>query len=334
MEETSMKPQRRTVTRGLVLAIAALALPPLAHAQAPAGYPNKPIRFIVPYNAGGLPDTVARVIAQRLQDKLGQSVVVENKPGANGAVAAAAIAQGPADGYTFLVTDGSMFSINPKIYKKLDYDPAKDFIPVALVARAPLFLAAVPGLPASSLKDFIDYAKANPGKVNYGSSGIGSTHHLTMEAIKAEYKLDIVHVPFKGTGQSVPALVGGQVEVLWSAYPSLAGFVKDNRVKLLATNGGKRSSQAPDVPAVAEMITGFDFAPIVGVLAPAGTPKGIVDKIGAEVVAVTKMPETQKQLAASGVETVGGGPDEYAKAIADENGRMAKAIQAAGIKAE
>jgi tripartite-type tricarboxylate transporter receptor subunit TctC len=309
-------------------------LPSVAPAQAPAGYPAKSIRFVVPYAPGGLPDTVARVIAQRLQDRIGQTVVVENKPGANGAVAAAAIAQGPADGYTFLVTDGSMFSINPKIYAKLDYNPSRDFIPVALIARAPLFLAAVPNLPASSLKDFIAYAKANPGKVNYGSSGIGSTHHLTMEAIKAEYKLDIVHVPFKGTGQSVPALVGGQVEVLWSAYPSLAGFVKDNRVKFLATNAARRSPLAPDTPAVAEMIAGFDFAPIVGILAPAGTPKGIVDKVAAEVVAVTKSPDTQKQLAGSGIEAVGGGSDEYAKAIADENARMGKAIEAAGIKPE
>jgi tripartite-type tricarboxylate transporter receptor subunit TctC len=325
---------RRVVVRGLIAALAALGLPSVALAQAPAGYPTKPIRFVVPYAPGGLPDTVARVIALRLQEKIGQSVVIENKPGGNGAVAAAAISQSPADGYTFLVTDGSMFSINPKIYAKLDYNPQKDFVPVALIARAPLFLAAVPGLPASSLKDFIAYVKASPGKVNYGSSGIGSTHHLTMEAIKAEYKLDMVHVPFKGTGQSVPALVGGQVDVLWSAYPSLAGFVKDNRVKLLATNGAKRSAQAPDVPAVAETIAGFDFAPIVGILAPAGTPKGVVDKIAAEVVAVTKNPDTQKQLASSGIEAVGGGSDEYAKAIADENARMAKAIEAAGIKPE
>ena len=328
--------QRRVVMRGLSLALlglgAAIAVP--ASAQAPAGYPNKSIRFVVPYAPGGLPDTVARVIAQRLQEKIGQTVVVENKPGANGAVAAAAISQGAADGYTFLVTDGSMFSINPRIYAKLDYNPSKDFVPVALIARAPLFLAGVPGLPASSLKDFVAYVKANPGKVNYGSSGIGSTHHLTMEALKAEYKLDFVHIPFKGTGQSVPALIGGQVDVLWSAYPSLAGFVKDNRVKLLATNAAKRSSQAPDVPAVAETIPGFDFAPIVGILAPAGTPKGIVDRIAAEVVAVTKNPDTQKQLAGSGIEAVGGGSDEYAKAIADENARMAKAIEAAGIKAE
>ncbi len=327
----------RVVVCALTLVLAGVVPGPWsadASAQAPAGYPGKSIRFVVPYAAGGLPDTVARVIAQRLQERVGQSVVVENKPGANGAVAAAAISQSAADGYTFLVTDGSMFSINPRIYAKLDYNPSKDFIPVALIARAPLFLAAVPGLPPNSFKDFVAYVKANPGKVNYGSSGIGSTHHLTMEALKAEYKLDMVHVPFKGTGQSVPALVGGQVQVLWSAYPSLAGFVKDNRVKLLATNSAKRSPLAPDVPAIAESVTGFDFAPIVGILAPAGTPKGIVDKIAAEVVAVTAMPETQKQLAAAGIEAVGGGSDDYARAIADENARMARAAEAAGIKPE
>lgn len=331
-----MRQGRRQFVRCIAgFAIAAISgFAVIAAAQAPAGYPNKTIRLVVPYAPGGLPDTVARITAQRLQEKIGQPVVVENRPGANGAVAAAALSNAAPDGYTFLVTDGSMFSINPKIYAKLGYDPAKDFIPVALIARAPLFLAATPTLPAGTFKDFIAYVKANPGKVNYGSSGIGSTHHLTMEAIKSEYKLDMVHIPFKGTGQSVPALVGGQVEVLWSAYPSLAGFVKDNKVKLLATNGSKRSAQAPDVPAVAEQIAGFDYAPIVGILAPAGTPKGITDKIASEVVAVTKMPETQKQLAAAGIEPVGGGSDDYAKAIANENAHMSKAIQVAGIKPE
>jgi tripartite-type tricarboxylate transporter receptor subunit TctC len=308
-----------------------LALPMEAGAQA---YPSQSIRLVVPYAAGGFPDTVARIVAQRLQDKLGQSVVVENKPGANGAVAAAAILSAPADGYTFLVTDGSMFSINPKLYTKLPYDPVKDFVPVAAVARAPLFLAAHPRVSANTLAEFVAYAKANPGKVNYGSSGIGSTHQLTMEALKTQYGIDLVHVPFKGTGQSVPALVGGQVDVLWSAYPSLAGFAKDGRVKLLANNSAQRSPQAPDVPTVAEQVPGFDFAPIVGVLAPAGTPKAVIDRLAVEVVAATKMPETQKQFAAAGIEPVGAAADDYSKAIAAENARMAKAIEAAGIKPE
>ncbi|MCL4762816.1 MAG: tripartite tricarboxylate transporter substrate binding protein, partial [Burkholderiales bacterium] len=214
------------------------------------------------------------------------------------------------------------------------YDANKDFVPVALLARAPLFLAAHRNVPVADLKELLDYVKLRPGQVNYGSSGIGSTHHLTMEALKAELGINLVHVPFKGSGQSVPALIGGQVEVLWSAYPSLAGFVKDGRVKLIATNGTQRSPQAPSAPAIAEIISGFDFAPIVGVLASAGTPKGIVDKISAEVVAVTKMADTQQALAAAGIEPVAGDSAEYGKAIAGENARMAKAIQAAGLKRE
>jgi tripartite-type tricarboxylate transporter receptor subunit TctC len=331
-----MEAGRRTAVRSLMAlaAAAAAAFPAALAAQAPAGYPSKPIKFVVPYAAGGLPDTVARIVAQRLQDRLGQSVVIENKPGANGGVAASALLSAAADGYQFLVTDGSMFSINPKIYSKLSYDPNKDFLPVALIARAPLYMAVHPSVPVTSLQEFVAYTKSKPGKVNYGSSGIGSTHHLTMEALKHDLKLDLVHVPFKGTGQSVPALIGGQVEVLWSAYPSLAGFVKDGRVKLIASNAGQRSAQVPNVPTIAEHIPGFDFAPIVGVLAPVGTPKGMIDRIAAEVVAVTKMPEAQAAMAAAGIDPVGGGPDEYAKAIASENERMATAIQAAGLKQE
>jgi tripartite-type tricarboxylate transporter receptor subunit TctC len=183
-------------------------------------------------------------------------------------------------------------------------------------------------------KEFIDYVKANPGKINYGSSGIGSTHHLSMEAMKSTLGLDMTYVPFKGTGQSMPALIGGQVEVLYSAYPSLAGHVKDNRVRLLATNGAQRSAQAPDVPPVADWIPGFDFAPIVGILAPKGTPQAVIQKIATEAVAVVKMPETVRQLGSAGIDAVGGGPDDYARAIKGENERGAKAVQAAGIKPE
>ncbi|MBK9114242.1 MAG: tripartite tricarboxylate transporter substrate binding protein [Betaproteobacteria bacterium] len=326
---------RVPVLRFVLAALAALGAvaPATIHAQ-PAGYPSKPIRFVVPYAAGGLPDTVARIVAQRLGDRLGQSVIIDNRPGANGGVAASLLASTPADGYQFLVTDGSMLSINPAIYSKLTYDPQKDFVPVALVARAPLFLAVHPKVPATTLAEFIAYVKSRPGQVNYGSSGIGSTHHLTIEAMKTALGLDMVHVPFKGTGQSVPALVGGQVEVLMSAYPSLSGFVKEGRVRLLATNSEQRSAQAPDLPAIAELIPGFDFAPIVGVLAPAGTPPDIVQRIAGEVAAIARQPDTIAQMKAAGIEAIGGGPADYARAIADENARMAKAIQAAGMKRE
>ncbi|OGB01160.1 MAG: 4,5-dihydroxyphthalate dehydrogenase [Burkholderiales bacterium RIFCSPHIGHO2_12_FULL_61_11] len=327
-----MKQRRILLLATAVLTACTFALPMLARAQ--GTYPNKPLKFIVPYSAGGLPDTVARIFAQRLGDKLGQSVVVDNRPGANGVVAAQALASSPKDGYSFLVTDGSMFSINPAIYKNLGYDYKKDFMPVSLAARAPLYLAVNPKVPVNTLQEFIALAKSRPGTLNYGSSGIGSTHHLTMEAMKASLGLDITHVPFKGTGQSVPALIGGQVEVLFSALPSLAGFVKSGQVKLLASNAAQRSSQAPTVPVIAEIIPGFDFAPIIGVLASTGTPTSAIERISAEIAAIAKMPEVIQTLNNAGIDPIGSGPVDYNKAILGENERLAKAITAAGIKSE
>ena len=322
----------RGVARVLALLVIALAVAAPAHAQ--GAYPNKSIRFIVPYAPGGLPDTVARLVALRLSDRLGQSVVVDNRPGGNGGVAAGVLAASPADGYQFLVTDGSMLSINPLIYSKLTYDPVKDFVPVALIARAPLFLAVNPKVPAATLAEWTAYVKSKPGDLNYGSSGIGSTHHLTMETLKSSLGLDIRHIHYKGTGQSVPALVGGQVEMLWSAYPSLVGFVKDGRVKLIATNSAQRSSLAPDLPAIAEVVPGFDFAPIVGILAAAGTPQAIIQKVAAETIAVTRQADAIAAMAAAGIDPVGGGPEDYARAIASENERFAKAVKAANLKPE
>ena len=325
---------RRAMPR--ILAAAALLIVPMVasvvHAQ--AAYPSKSIKFVVPYAPGGLPDTVARLIAQRLGDKLGQSVIVDNRPGANGGLAASVLASGPADGYQFLVTDGSMLSINPLIFSKLSYDPKKDFVPVVMIARAPLFLALNQSVPANTFQELVAYVKSKPGQLNYGSSGIGSTHHLTTESMKSALGLDIKHIPYKGTGQSVPALVGGQVEMLFSAYPSLVGFVKDGRVKLVATNAAQRSGLAPNVPAISEVVPGFDFAPIIGILAPAGTPSAIVQKIAAEVIAITKQPDAIAAMTIAGIDPVGGGPDDYARAIAEENDRFAKAIKAADLKPE
>jgi tripartite-type tricarboxylate transporter receptor subunit TctC len=328
---SSISRSRRT----LVLAVTAASLgwlPHAAHAQ--AAYPNKPIKFVVPYSAGGLPDTVARIFAQRLTERLGQSVMVDNKPGANGVVAAQVLATSAKDGYTFMVTDGSMFSINPAIYKNLGYDYKRDFMPVALAARAPLYMAVHPRITANTLQEFIALAKARPGTLNYGSSGMGSTHHLTMEAMKAALGLDIIHVPFKGTSQSVPALVGGQVDVLFSALPSLAGFVKGGQVKLLATNAARRTAQEPTLPALAELIPGFDFAPTVGVLAATGTPASAIERISAEIAAIAKMPEVISLMSNAGIEAIGSGPADYNRAILGENERLAKAIQTANIKPE
>lgn len=323
----------RSWRRLAIAALATLALMPCV-AWAQGAFPTRAVRFIVPYAPGGLPDTVARVVGQAMQERLGVPLVIENRPGANGSVAASAIATSPADGYTFMVTDGSMLSINPYLYTKLAYDPNKDFVPVALLARSPLFLAVHPKVPVTSMQGFIDYVKTRPGEINYGSSGIGSSHHLTMEAIKSSLNLDLNHVPFKGSGQSVPALIGGQVEALFSAYPSLAGFLKDGRVKLLATNGAERSPQAPDLPAIAEFIPGFDFAVIIGIIARTGTPADAINKISAEASAVLKNPEVVHQLAVSGIEAVGAGPSKYGDAIKGENERVTKVVKAAGIKPE
>ncbi|WP_310610080.1 tripartite tricarboxylate transporter substrate binding protein [Limnohabitans sp.] len=321
--------QRRRLLQSVAFAVAATGAVSSALAQ---GYPNRSIKFIVPYSAGGLPDTVARIYAQRLGERLGQPVVVDNKPGANGVVAAQAMASSPKDGYTFLVTDGSMFSINPALYKTISYDYKRDFVPVSLAARAPLYLAVHPKIPANNLRELIALAKSKPGMLTYGSSGIGSTHHLSMEAFKASLSLDITHIPFKGTGQSVPALIGGQVDMLFSALPSLSGFVKAGQVRLIGNNAGKRSSQEPNVPTLAEVIPGFDFAPIVGVLASTGTPQAAIDRISAEMTAVAKQPETIQILSNAGIEAIGGSASEYGRAIVDENERLGKAVYSAGIK--
>jgi tripartite-type tricarboxylate transporter receptor subunit TctC len=300
-------------------------------AQSAQSYPSQTIRIFVQAAPGGLPDTVGRIVTRRLQERLNATMVVENRPGANGGVAAAALVQQPADGYTFLVTDGSVVSINPVLNTKIPYNPA-DLLPVVMLARAPLFLAAHPQVPVKNMQEFIDYVRKNPGKLNYGSSGVGSTHHLSMEAIKAALKLDMTHVPFKGTGESVPALLGGHVDVLFSAYPSLSGAIATHRVTLLATNGAKRSPQAPEAPPIADFIPGFDFAPVIGMFARVGTPQAIIDKFAAEAVATVNEPEIVKALAVTGVEAAGGGPAEYAKSLKAEVARVAETVKIAGIQ--
>jgi tripartite-type tricarboxylate transporter receptor subunit TctC len=306
----------------------------LACAQAPA-FPTRPVTVIVPYAAGGLPDTVARFVGQKLGDKWGQAVVVDNRPGGNGVVAAQALASKPADGYTLMITDGTMFSVNQFIYKQLPYDPVKDFTFISLIARAPLFLAVLPSVPASNFTEFVALVKAKPGFYTYGSSGIGSIHHLTMESIKHSLGVDLLHVPFKGTGQSIPALVSGQVTAVWSAIPSIAGFVKEGKLKLIAVNSEKRSALAPDIATVAETsIPGFDFAPNIGLTGPAGLPPAIVAKISADVTEALKDPALVERLKVTGIDVVGGNPHEYAALLAADRSRFEKVVKIAGVKAE
>jgi tripartite-type tricarboxylate transporter receptor subunit TctC len=297
------------------------------------GYPSKPARWIVPYSAGGLPDTIARVAAQKVSESLGQQVTVENRGGAGGIPGTEAAARAAPDGYTFLIADVGQVAINPHLYAKLSYDPAKDLVPVSLIATANLFLVANAGVPAKDFAELVALAKAQPGKLNYGSSGIGSIHHLATESLKASLGIDIVHVPYKGTGESVPAMVGGQVALVYSSLPSIASHVKAGRVKVLAVSTIKRSPSAPDVPTVAELgVAGYDFAPEIGLLAPAGTPPAIVTRMSQEIAKALKSPEVAQRFAQLDIEPVGSTPAEYAARIRAANEKYAQAVKVSGAR--
>jgi len=317
-----------------LLPLAAIAVAQAVFAQGAKTYPDKSVRVIVGYSPGGLPDTIARVIGQKLAERWGQQFVVENKPGANGILGAEFVAKGAPDGYTLLMTDNSTHAIIPFLFTKLPYDADRDLIPVSLTARAPLFLAVHPSVKANSFQELIALIRAEPGKYSYGSSGIGSTHHLCMEYLKSSLNLDMTHVPYKGTGQSVPALVGGQVPMVFSGYPTLAAHAKDGRVKLLAINSLKRSALAPDVPAIAETIPGFDFAPTFGLFAPNGTPRDIIVKIGADVAQVVKLPDIIERMKNLGIEPLGVSGDDWAPMLRADAERYAKAVKISGAKVE
>jgi tripartite-type tricarboxylate transporter receptor subunit TctC len=317
-----------------LLGFAALCAAQTALAQGAKNYPDKSVRVIIGYSPGGLPDTIARVVGQKLGERLGQQFVVENRPGANSIIGADLVAKSAPDGYTLLMTDNSTTAINPFLYARLPYDAQKDLVPVSFTARAPFFLAVHPSVPANSFQELIALIKANPGKFAYGSSGIGSTHHLCMEYLKSVLNLQMTHVPYKGAGQSVPALVAGDVAMVFSGYPALAGNAKDGRVKLLAINSLKRSGLAPGVPAIAETLPGFDFAPTFGYFAPRGTPGDIVVKIGDDVAEVVKLPDVSLRLKSLGIDAVGHSGAEWATALKADAERYSRAVKVSGAKVE
>lgn len=312
--------------------VAALFMAPVAAIS--QTFPTGPIKLVVPYSPGGLPDTVARRLSEKLQEYLGQPVVVENKAGGSGALAAATIAQAPADGQTLLVTDGQLLAVTPFLNARPPYDAKRDFVPVSLIGTAPLFLAVNPKVGINNLDELIARAKAKPGSLNYGSAGIGSPHHLTAEAMKAGLNIFITHIPFRGSGNSMPAMIGGQVDMVFASPPTLMGFVKTGQAKLIAINAAKRSPLAPDVPALAERIPGFDFAFTVVVLAKIGTPPAVVNKINEAITRALKQPDTIEGLRIAGVDPVGGSPAEAVAALAAEAKRVAEAAKRANLKAE
>jgi tripartite-type tricarboxylate transporter receptor subunit TctC len=304
-------------------------------AAAAQEWPAKPVRMIVPYAAGGLPDTMARILGTRLGEAFGQQVVVENRGGAGGISGTEAVAKAAPDGYTLLVADVGQVAINPHVYANLPYDPLKDLVPVTLLGTTSLFLVAHPGVPAANFAELVALARAQPGKLNYGSSGTGSIHHLATEALKAALKLDIVHVPYKGMGQAVPALLGGQVSFLFSALPAIESHVKAGKLKLLAISTPKRSAQAPEVPTVAELgVPGYDFAPEIGVLAPAGIAPGLVARISAEIAKAVKSADVSQRYLQLGIEAVGSTPEAYSARIRAAYDRYAQVVKASGAKAE
>jgi tripartite-type tricarboxylate transporter receptor subunit TctC len=266
---------------------------------------------------------------------MGQQFVVDNRPSAGGVVACELVARSAPDGYTLLVADVGQVAINPAIYSKLSYDPVKDFAPISLMGTAPMFLVTHSSVPVTSLTELISLVKSKPGQYNYGSSGIGSIHHLTMEMIKAQTGMAIAHVPYKGSGQAVPALVGGQVPMLLSALPSIAPHVKSGTVRILAVATAKRTPQAPNVPTFAELgVPEIEFLPEIGLLAPAGTPAAIVAKLSAEVARAVRNPDTVQRFATLGIDPVGDTPASYAALIKSDIEKYAKAVRISGTKAD
>ena len=311
-----------------VAASLALAFPALVAAQP---YPNKPVKIVVPFAAGGATDVVARLLAQKLADAWGQSVVVENRAGAGGNIGAEAVAKSPPDGYTLLMTSGSIVTANPYMYKSLNYDPANDLVAITNVATGPQVIAVNPSVAAKDLKSFIEYAKANPKKVNFGSAGVGTQTHLAAENFAYSAGIDITHVPYKGESAAMTDLMGGQIQM---ATPNLGGainLIKDGKLRALAVTSRERSPQLPDVPAAAEVLPGFENAGWFGLVAPAGTPRDIIEKVQRDSAKILLADDFKATLAKQGMVPVANTPAEFHAAIREESARWAKVIKERGL---
>jgi tripartite-type tricarboxylate transporter receptor subunit TctC len=316
--------------RNIVAAL--LFLPLTALSQA---YPNKPIRWIVPYTGGGITDVVTRVVTQKMQGPLGQSIVVDNRPGANSILGSDLAARAAPDGYT-MVTVIAGYAANVTLYQgKLPFDPRKDLVPVSLAGIAPLIMTANPNLPVKDVKELIAHAKANPGKLNFGSSGIGAAAHLTTELLKQTAGIDMVHVPFKGTAPALTALMANDIQILVDVPSTLMPHVRGGKIKALAMFSKERIQGAPEVPTMAEAGgPPLESSTWVLFLAPAGTPRDIVNRLAAETRKAINESDIKERFNQIGIEAVGNSPDEAGKFLQDEVAKWAKVITAAGVKAE
>jgi tripartite-type tricarboxylate transporter receptor subunit TctC len=315
------------------LSLAATALfATFSHAQA---WPQKPVRVIVPYPAGGTSDILARTLSPRLSEMWGQSVVVENKPGANGNVGAEFVVKSPADGYTILLADVGAIAISPSVYTTLPFDPTKDFAPVTMVAYSPHILAVHPSLPVNSVKELIELSKARQGKLNYAASSVGSAPHLAGVDFAARTGAQWAYIPYKGGAQAITDVVGGQADLLFNGMLATYPHVKSGKLKIIAVSSAQRFPSIPDVPTVAESgVAGFETGSWQGVLAPPGTPRAVVDRMNADIVKVLQDKEIRDKLEAQGALVRTQTPAEMSAFIRDETARWAKVVKAAGVKIE
>lgn len=320
--------------RMFLAATASLATLPLA-AQT-ADWPQKPLTLIVPFTPGGSTDILARLLSQKLGDAIGKSVIVENRPGAGGSIGAEMVARAPADGHTLLMGHIGTLAVNPSLYPKLGYDPLKSFRPVSQIAAVHNLLVVHPSVPATTVKELIAHAKANPGKLTYGTGGNGSAAHIATVALADAAGIDLVHVPYKGTAPAVTDLLAGRISMAFTGAPVLLPHVQAGKLRVLGISGTKRLSTLPDVPTVAEAggLPGFEASQWYGIVVPAGTPEPVVARLNAEIVKGMGAPENVERLAKEGADVAVNSPDAFATYIGAEIKRWGALIAKAGIKPE
>jgi tripartite-type tricarboxylate transporter receptor subunit TctC len=316
---------------GFIVALGFLYFDASAFAQ---GWPSKPIRWIVPYTPGGYTDYMTRTVTQKLSDVFGQTVIIENRPGANSVIGADLVAKAPPDGYTFgtvIAAHATNATLNPK----LPFDPLKDFTYVSLMSVAPLIMVANPSVPANNIKELIAYAKSKPGELNFGSSGVGAAAHLTMEMFKSRVGISMIHVPYKGTAGALQDTIGGRINLMFDVVGSMMPHVRAGTIKAIVVTAKERMPAAPEAPTMAESgVPDFVSGSWAGVIAPAGVPKDIVNRLASEIAKILRDPAMREKLASQGYEAIGGTPEEYLTFYRAEVALWAKVIKDSGTKAE
>lgn len=316
-------------------ALAALLWPLAGHAEG-TGYPTHPIRIIVAFPPGGGADLTGRLVGQKLSEALGQPVVVDNKPGANGILGSELVAKSPPDGYTILLIDRGAFGINPSLYRKLPYDPLKDFAYITIAAEADYVLVVNPKLPVKTFADLLQLAKSEPGKINYASMGIGSMFQLDIERMKAYSHVDLTHVVYKGAGPAIAAVVSGESQVMVTSPAGVVGYIKEGKLRALAVGAPKRLDILPDVPTLAEVGGGEDtlVPTYFAFAAPAGTPQPVVMKLNAEIKRIVHLPDVARRLETAGLDPVGGTPQEFADEVKRDIQRFGGLVKSLDLHAE